>query len=366
MTVFCVRPKRFNLGNDAIFLGLRHLVHEAFGDSVNIVQVPAIESVEEGALAGLSARTIHEINLYGHGVIVGGGNLYENGQLRVDTHALRALRPPLMLFSLSHGRIYDNQHRFVPRTDSMPPSIVTALNGHAALSLARDEATMAYLRSIGVSGATLGGCPTLLLSEVAMPHPVAGGGPRAGSGALLSIRHPSLMSIPLSDQARLHATIAEIMTNLEADGFGPVRILCHDTRDLAFASSFGTAYLFPDDVYSYMHLLRRAPLVVSFRLHAFLPCMSFGTRAVNISYDERSRSLVQTIGMEAWDIDFVRTRDVPAAVRDRCRRFDELEALRQSAQPLWREQARAMRDAVGSFACLTREYAAPRPEPDVP
>lgn len=358
ITIFCVRPKRFNLGNDAIFLGVRHLARQAFGGLVNIVQVPAIESAENGALSGLSSRTIHEINLYGHGVIVGGGNLYENGQLHVDAHALEALRPPLMLFSLSHGRIYDNQHRFVRRTDSMPPSIVKALNATAALSLSRDTATVDYLRSLGVPDAPLGGCPTLLLSDVPMPRPAIDAA--ATSGALLSIRHPSLMSIPLRDQARLHSTITDIMRGLEEDGFGPVRILCHDTRDLSFASSFGAEYLFPDDVYAYLELLRRAPLVVSFRLHGFLPCMSFGTPAINISYDERSVSLVRTIGLESWDIDFVRTPDVAAAVRDRCGRLDELSTLRDAARPLWREHERAMRDAVGAFAELTREYAAAR------
>lgn len=361
ITIFCVRPKRFNLGNDAIFLGLRHLVRQAFGGLVNIVQVPAIESAEEGALSGLSSRTIHEINLYGHGVIVGGGNLYENGQLLVDTSALAALRPPLMLFSLSHGRIYDNQHRFVPRTDSMPASVVTALNARAALSLARDDATVDFLRSLGVSGAPLVGCPTLLLSDVSMPRPDIDG--MSSAGPLLSIRHPSLMSIPLRDQARLYSTIAEIMRGLEADGFGPVRILCHDTRDLSFASSFGAEYLFPDDVYAYLELLRRAPLVVSFRLHGFLPCMSFGTPAINISYDERSLSLVRTIGLEAWDIDFVRTSDVPGAVRDRCRRLDELAAVRRAAQPLWKEHERAMREAVGTFANLARQYATAHVQP---
>ena len=355
MAIFCVRPKRFNLGNDAIFLGLRHLVRQACGGNVNLVQVPAIESAEDGALSGLTAKTIHEINLYGHGVIVGGGNLYENGQLRVDTHALGALRPPLLLFSLSHGRIYDNQHQLVRRTDSMPPAVVSALNAQAALSLARDQATLDYLRDLGCD-ATLSGCPTLLLSNVVLPRPDLD--QRMTEGALLSIRHPSLMSIPSRDQARLHPAIVDIMAALAAEGLGPVRLLCHDRRDLAFASSFDAEFLFPDDVYSYLEILRRARLVVSFRLHAFLPCLSFGIPAINLSYDERSRSLVRTIGLEPWDIDFVRTPDVVAAVRDRCRRLDELAVLRCQAQPIWAEHGRAMTSAVGRFADFARRYAA--------
>jgi Polysaccharide pyruvyl transferase len=361
-TIFCVRPKRFNLGNDAIFLGLRHLVRQAFGRYVNLVQIPAIASAEDGSLSGLTAKTIHEINLYGHGVMVGGGNLYENGQLNVDPHALGALRPPLMLFSLSHGRIYDHRYQLVRRTDSMPPAIVSALNGHAALSLARDHATVDYLRDLGCE-ATLGGCPTLLLSNVALPRPEIE--QRTNNGALLSIRHPSQMSIPLRDQARLHGLIVGMIAALKAEGFGPVCLLCHDRRDLSFASSFDAEYLFPDDVYSYLETLRRARLVLSFRLHAFLPCLSFGTPAINLSYDERSHSLVRTIGMEPWDIDFVRTPDVIGEVRDRCRRLDELAELRRQARPTWAGLDRAMSSAVGRFAELVRGYAAESRDPPV-
>lgn len=356
ITLFCVRPKRFNVGNDAIFLGLRHLLREAFSGLINLVQVPAIRSAEEGAMSGLLARTIHEMNLYGHGVVVGGGNLYENGQLDVDVHALRALRPPLMLFSLSHGRIYDNRHRLVRRTDSMPETVVTALHERAALSLARDEATVEYLRALGVERPILGGCPSLLLSRVVLPRPELGGGEPAG--ALLSIRHPQLMSIPLRDQTRLHAAIVDITAALEAEGFGPVRLLCHDTRDLAYASSLGDLEcILPDDVYSHLELLRRAPLVVSFRLHAFLPCLSFGTPAINISYDERSLSMVRTVGLGAWDIDFVRSPDVVGEVRDRCSRLADLRALRESAQPIWADLERVMRESMAEFAALVTAYA---------
>ena len=360
ITLFSVRPKRFNVGNEAIFVGVRHLIREAFGGLVNIVQVPAIESAEDGALSGLLPRTIHEMNLYGHGVVVGGGNLFENGQLDVDHPALTALRPPLMLFSLSHGRIYDNRHQLVPRSDSMPPATISALHRKAAISIARDESTIEMLHALGATNAILGGCPTLLLSQVPLPRPELGA--QSGRGALLSIRNPQLMSIPLRDQARLHDTVTGIIHALEADGFGPVRVLCHDTRDLTFASSLGDVeYVLPDDVYSYLELLRGAPLVVSFRLHAFLPALSFGTPAINISYDERSSNLVKTIGMSGWDIDFVRTADVVAQVRDRTARLGELAAMREAAQPIWRELEQVMRASMADFASLANAYAAERP-----
>src|SRR5665647_1466823 len=116
ITLFCVRPKGFNVGNDAIYLGMQHFLYEAFGEVVNLVSLPATKRYDSVAHAGLTARSIHEINQYGDGVIVGGGNLYENGELDVDLDALEALRVPLMLFSLSRGRIYGRRDELVDRT----------------------------------------------------------------------------------------------------------------------------------------------------------------------------------------------------------------------------------------------------------
>jgi hypothetical protein len=359
ITIFCVRAKRFNIGNDTIFLGVRHLLHAAFGVPINIVQVPAVENDGHGTLSGLLPKAIHQMNQYGHGVVVGGGNLYENDGLDVDVHALAALRLPLMLFSLSHGRIYSHRHEMVPRTDAMPASVVVALNEQAALSVARDDATLKYLRTLGLTKSVMGGCPSLLLAQLPLPVP---SGPDVSAGTLLSVRHPQLMNVPLRSEARMHGTVLRLVEMLEADGLGPVRILCHDTRDLMFASSLGDLeYIVPDDVYSYLALLRRARLVVSFRLHAFVPCLSFGTPAINISYDERSLSLVRTLGFESWDIDFVRSGDVVGEVRDRCGRLDEFATQRLSAQPLWQHLETVMRSAMSTFAGLVTAYAGEPP-----
>jgi hypothetical protein len=356
INVFCVRPKRFNVGNEAINLALRQLLRIGFGGPVNLVQIPAIESDEDGSLSGLGPKTVHEMNLYGHGVVIGGGNLYENGQLDVDVHALSRLRPPLLLFSLSHGRIYDQGHRLTPRTDSMPDTLIKALNDQASRSLVRDEATLAHLRGIGVDRAVMAGCPTLLLDDL-----IGGALPweEGESGALLSIRNPQLMNVPLADQARVNRDVRRTIDAIEAEGLGPVRILCHDRRDMSFASSLGEVeYILPDDVMTYLRLLRRASLVVSFRLHAFLPCLSFGTPTVNISYDERSLSLVRTLGLGEWDIDFIQEPDVTEAVLDRVNRIGELPLFVETARPRWRGLAEAMTSEIAGFAEDVYAYAA--------
>jgi hypothetical protein len=355
VNLFCVRPRRFNVGNETINLAVRALLRDEFEDPLNLIPIPAMTSEEEGSISGLNARTVHEINLYGHGVVIGGGNVYENGQLDVDLHALSCLRPPLLLCSLSHGRIYDERRRLNPRTDAMPDRVIAALHDKSLRSLARDDATLRHLHGLGLTDAALGGCPTLLLADMLPPATA----PATEDGCvLLSVRNPQLMSIPLVDQARVHGDVQGIIDALQADGLGPVRLLCHDKRDLAFASSFGDVqYILPDDALAYLELLRRAQLVVCFRLHAFVPCLSFGTHAINISYDERSMSLVRTLGLQEWDIDFLGGCDVPSAVLDRARRRADLQALVAEARPMWDALEDVTRDAIGAFADAVRMYA---------
>ena len=351
-TIFCVRPRGFNIGNDAIFLGVRHLLAEAFGP-VNIVQLPATATSGGGAFAGLTAATVHEINQYGDGVVVGGGNLYENNGLDVDLQALGALRPPLLLFSLSHGRIYDRHRHLVARTDAMPDHVVRDLNERACGSLVRDDATLAYLERLGVTRAVVGGCPSLLLDRLDLPRPASTG----TEGTLLSIRHPQLMSVPPRDQARLYAEIPALIAALEADGFGPVRLLCHDLRDLPFASSLGAhEFILPDDVYGYLSLLRRARLVIAFRLHAFVPCLSFGTPVVHVGYDERSTSLPRTIGLEDWNVDLIRDADLVASVRARYTDLSRLEARRTAVRGRWDALRAVMTGAMDDFATRVGDY----------
>ena len=100
ITIFNIRPKALNVGNDVIFVGMEHFLHKAFGEMVNIVSIPATSKYEAHLICGLTSRTIYEINQYGHGVIIRGGNLYENGELEVNLNALKALEVPLMLFRL--------------------------------------------------------------------------------------------------------------------------------------------------------------------------------------------------------------------------------------------------------------------------
>ncbi len=366
VNIFCIRPKGFNIGNDVIYQGTLAFLQQAFGSQVNVISLPATSRYESHAKAGLTPRTIHEINRYGHGVIVGGGNLYENGELEVDAGALAALEVPLFLYSLGAGRIYSRQHELVARTDTMSPTVIRLLDEKAAYSLVRDEATARLLRRIGCERFEVGGCPTLFVNESVSRVPTFAETPEV----LVSIRTPELMNIPLRDQARVRGDILDIIELLRGRGYSDVKLLCHDHRDLAFAASFeGLEYLYTDDALTYLGWLRSCRLNVAYRLHAVLPCLSLGTPTISLSYDERALSLMQTIGFGAWDINMITTPGVATAVADRLGRLAELPELRRSTEPCWRTLRERMARTFGAFAAdvfaLARKEAKV-PEPGAP
>ena len=253
ITLFCIHPKGFNIGNDAIHFALRELVHQAFGRVVNIISLPATSVYESQARAGLTPKTVHEINRFGDGVIVGGGNLFENGEFIISPHALSALEPPLMLFSLSRGRVYNRNLELVERTDAMPSELIQALHRAADHTLPRDSATLRYLENIGCGGAKLGGCPTIHLNESASQLPRL---PDAEvPGTLVSIRSPSLVNLPRRLQARVQADIEAIIDLLRGRDVGRIRILCNDVRDVEFRDTFSSLAA------SRLRVHQRCPLV---------------------------------------------------------------------------------------------------------
>ncbi len=360
VNIFCIRPRGFNIGNDVIYQGTLGFLQRAFGSQVNVISLPATSRYESQSKAGLTPRTIHEINRYGHGVVVGGGNLYENGELEVDPGALDALQVPLLLFSLGWGRIYDRRYELVPRTDAMSRDTVRLLDDRASYSLARDESTADHLRSLGCTKVRVGGCPTLFLDHVLSRIPTFDEAPEV----LVSVRTPELMNIPLPDQARVRADTLTMLDLLRSRGYRDIKMLAHDHRDLPFAASFnGMEYLYTDDAFTYLGWLRSCRLSIGYRLHAALPCLSFGSPAISISYDERATSLLDTIGFGAWDINMITNRDVGEQLSDRLDRLDELPRLRQEARPLWLAQEQTMTDAFSNFA---RDASALAPEIETP
>jgi polysaccharide pyruvyl transferase WcaK-like protein len=323
--------------------------------------LPATSKYESLARGGLTSKTIHEINQYGDGVIVGGGNLYENGELDLNLAALSRLEPPLMLFSLSRGRIYNRVDELVDRTDVMPDNAIQALNEKASLSLVRDEATLEYLRGLSLTRALLGGCPTLFLGRIDKRLPDVAEADKACT--LVSVRHPSLMNIALQRQMRVHDDIAAILRLLAVNGHKDVRLLCHDHRDIPFAASFGSVpYVYIADPHAYLALLKHCRLNVTYRVHSALPCMVFGTPFIKLSYDERALSLMSTVGFGEWNIDIVKSRNVVQDVSERLASLGEIERIKHSAAARWAALKGTQDAAMKQFASSVRDYSRSQPQ----
>lgn len=305
-TIANIRPLGYNVGNHAINFALRHMLYEVFGRLVSIIDYPATSKHESTTKAGLSSATVHEINRYADGVIIGGGNLYENDEIFVDSRALSALNPPLMLFSNSRGRIYDRYGRLSERSDVISDSKLESLLVRADISLSRDSATQRYLSSINPRE-ELGWCPTINMNRYVDKLPSLPD--NEDVGALISVRSPALMNIPYLFQSQIQNHINIAIDELRAAGYKRIRILCNDSRDLDFATAFRYTKevdsVYTNDVYQYLALLKSAQFVVSYRLHASLPSISFDTPTVNIVYDERADSLFGDLGLSTSCINLV-------------------------------------------------------------
>jgi polysaccharide pyruvyl transferase WcaK-like protein len=364
INLFCIRPKGFNVGNDAIYLGLRHFIHETFGEAVNLINLPATAKYDGNGKAGLTPKTIYEINQYGHGVIVGGGNLFENGELDVCLDALPTLEVPMMIFSVSRGRIYNRQHQLVDRTDALPDRVLKALHEKSSCGLYRDQATVDYLRSIGCESVRLGGCPTIFLDRVAAGLPTVPG--EYENSVLISVRTPTLMSIPLERQSQVYSDVVGLVRLLRDEGYPDVRLLCHDHRDLQFAASIpNVEYVYTSDVYRYLAILKQCRLNVTYRLHSFLPCQAFECPAIKISYDQRAISLMETVGFGQWNINMLQGPSVVEQVADRLDRIEQLAAIRQQLRPHWNQIYNEMKSTFRQFSTEIHEFKSRLEGPNV-
>lgn len=310
ITLVNIRPFKSNVGNHAIHFALRQLIYEAFGRLVSIVDLPPGKGDFEDSAVGLTKASVHRINRFADGVIVGGGNLFENDALDVDVSALAALEPPLMLFSNSIGRIYNRFGDLVRRSDWSPQGHMEALLEAADLSLSRDSATHSFARAINSHDA-LGFCPTANLGRYTNLLPPLPEGEEAG--ALIAVRTPELMNIPYRHQARIPNLVGHAIDQLREAGHRRVRLLCNDKRDLDFATMFHYSHdapsLYIGDVYEYLSLLRLSDVLVSFRLHASIPALAFNTPVLNLLYDERAASLSEDLNMMSLSLNLVKDAD---------------------------------------------------------
>jgi polysaccharide pyruvyl transferase WcaK-like protein len=349
INIYSIRPKGFNVGNDVIYIALQHFLRNAFKDKYfNIISLPATNKYESHKKAGFSKGTVYEFNQFGDGVILGGGNLFENGEIDIDPIALRALDKPLMIFSVSRGKIYNNRLELVDRTDVISDSNLRILHDAADFSLSRDKATCDYLKELNLNN-IIGACPTVFLNEV--PYHTLAKNSRLETDCLISIRTPNLMSVPPTFQYQLRSQIMEMASILREKGYKNIKILCHDHRDIPFAESFqDIGWIYTDDVYTFITLLKNTKLNLTYRLHSFIPCLSLGVPTIKISYDQRSISLVDTIGMDEWNINYVHD-NVIEEFKNRMAHLGDLDQIRNDlSKSTWKDIKETISGNFNQFA----------------
>lgn len=349
--LFCVRPATRNIGNDIINKATADLLYAGFGEDLVLVNVPAIAGQQFG---GFTAKQVYDMNRLADGVVVGGGNLFENGQISIDPQALAVLQPPLMLIGVSHGRIYDRGGVLRDRTDSMSLAAIELLVSKACIAMVRDQATHSRLVRLGLANVELAGCPTLFL-------PANPPGTTKDDTVMLSIRHPARMSVPPTVQWRVVDDVRRLLQMLKESGNSRPVLACHDYADIEFARGFSEVPLvYYDDTARYIAALRKSRLNITYRLHGLLPCLAFGTPCIHLSYDERGRSMLATVGMSDWDIDILSRADVVDTVARRIGEIPTYEAMRAAALPIIAQFRRKTEDLIAAFAKQVEYYRSGR------
>jgi hypothetical protein len=296
----------FNIGNFMIQQSVRRMVGGLSGCGINFITVPASGF---GSKAGLTKQIVYDINQTADGVIVGGGNLFENGEIAIDRTALQALRRPMLIYSSSYGRIYGPDFSYVRRTDAISDSDLLALLERADVVLSRDEATREHIETlIRHPDHKVGGCPSVYISELAAAE-FGVSGQVEDRYPLLAVRNPEQMNVPLSRKIHVHALSEQCLQILERRQGKPAVVLCNDQRDIEYAMSFGRQTLYTSDVYEYFRILDGVSEAISFRVHTSLPLWSLGRPALNLSYDERSESLIDTLDMGRFDLNLIEERE---------------------------------------------------------
>jgi len=357
--LFTFRPSTTNIGNDLIAMATEGLLAVAWPQPLDVVSLPSAGSGRGAKSAGLSPASVYEANLLADAVLVGGGNVFENGALDVDANALEALQPPLAVLAASSGRVRGRDGRLARRTDGSSRERVAFVCARADPLLVRDEATAAYLADLGIEGATVAGCPSLFLDRLVSDLPAPD--PELAGTALVSLRNPRLMSVSYAEQGRVQRDVRHLVRGLRED-YDRVTLLCHDYADLAFAAAFEDVEVrYTEDPRRLLGWLRGCELAVGYRLQGFLASVALGVPAMHVSYDERGESMIDTLDLAAFDVPVHATSDVAAVALDRVRGLSG-KTPRDAAAPALARLGEALFTGVETLAARAAAHRADRLE----
>lgn len=354
LNIAILRPFGGNVGNHVINRSVKYLLKDQNPcDDVNIIDIPASKKLDSGLFSGLDRHSVFYLNEVADGVIIGGGNLFENGEVDADPVALKALRPPLMLFSNSLGRIIGRHGTYIDRSDSSSTTTLQALHNASRIALARDSSTVKLLSDTHGCAAELGWCPTIhtdvaygsLLPSIAKSNKI-----------YISIRNPERISGSDYQKYKVTNAIEELIQIVSRDYETEAIILCNDLRDLKYAmylnKRYNTRFEYTADDVEFVTKLKSAKLVFSFRLHTTIPCVALGTEVLNFSYDERAECLLADLGLNTRSITLTNT--TPEKI---CLVIEENLKSKNTTKPeIWEDISKYQKEKLSNFMTVAHQY----------
>ena len=329
--VFCVRPRTGDVGDEAVFLVVRHYLREAFGPWVNVVSVDARR--DGHGPSGITSRTAYELGLFGHGVVLcGGAPLDRQPWLELDCEALEDLPAPLWV---------------VGWPDGMEPWVIEGLARKAVAVSCLDARSLRRFEGHDAALSELGGCATLFADRAMLKGAV--GQAQAGQ-VLLVVRDPMRTPLHGTRRTKLAADQREVARLLRAR-HPSVRMLAVSDAGRHLAASIGDLdYLYTEDAHTWHDLLRQSALVVSFRAETALACAGLGVPFVHVACGDDGLGAMAAAGLDDWSIDLQSCSDIPGAVSARLDQLGSLETKRLTAMGRWGALDRALAGAAGRFA----------------
>jgi exopolysaccharide biosynthesis predicted pyruvyltransferase EpsI len=354
LNIAILRPFGGNVGNHVINRSVKYLLkNQNPFDELNIIDIPASKKLDSGLFSGLDKNSVFYLNEVADGIIIGGGNLFENGEVDAEPVALRALRPPLMLFSNSLGRIIGRHDNYIDRSDSSNTATLKELHDTSRIALARDSSTVKVLADRHGCVAELGWCPTI--------HTDVAYGPLLPTTAkskkiYISIRNPDRISGSDFQKYRVTNAIEELILLVSREYGAEAIILCNDLRDLKYAmylnKRYNTKFEYTADDVEFVTKLKSAKLVFSFRLHTTIPCVALGTNVLNFSYDERAECLISDLELNNQSVTLtnIKPEDICFAVKEKLKNENITKPI------IWKKISKYQKEKLSNFMSLAHRY----------
>jgi len=292
-------PHGHNIGDRFARDGIRKLLRER-SPGATIVDFPVNKSCPPGVAYGLRGENVERNNAEADLVVIGGSNLYQCRKrgpwgVATDVESIQRLSRPVMLIGLGTGSSFKNTVR-----PCLPPSSdeIRLLNQRAVGSSVRDKRTEAFLTALGLRGQVMTGCPSTFVFEkdlafndhldVAVSFPPV----------RFKKRHPWTYF-------RVIRAIRKHMDYCLGQGLRPF-LACHDRGDLELAKEISrgrTELFFSENTEDYYARYANIRLLVGFRLHASIICLSMGVPFIPVSFDLRGTAFLEAYDSIDWGLD---------------------------------------------------------------